>query len=236
MSKKSIPQLEVLYEDDYLIIVNKPPGVIIQGDKTGDPTLLDMVEAYIKRTYLKKEVFLGLPHRLDRPTSGAVVLAKKKSILKQLNKMFHDGKVRKTYWAIVNKKPPKSKDTLRHYLWKNEQQNKSYALDYPKPGSKEASLTYNYLGSYKNKFHLLEIYLHTGRHHQIRAQLFRIGCRIIGDMKYGYPHPNADKSIYLHARRIAFFHPVNNEKITIFARPPRGEVWDYFYQKFKNRK
>ncbi len=236
MNKRPLQQPEILYDDDYLLVVNKPAGVIVQGDKTGDPTLMDMARAYLQNAYPQKQIFIGLPHRLDRPTSGALILTKKKSILKQMNKMFHSGKVRKTYWAVVNKKPPKNKDTLEHYLWKNEQQNKSYALDYPKPGSKEASLTYKYLGNYKNKFHLLEIYLHTGRHHQIRAQLLRIGCRIIGDMKYGYPKAIPDKSIMLHARRIAFFHPVTNEKIIIFAKPPKGEIWDYFYQKFKNHK
>ncbi len=230
------PKLEILYEDDYIIAVNKPPGVIIQGDRTGDITLLEMVRAYLKRTYLKKDVYLGLPHRLDRPTSGVVVMAKKPSVLKKLNKLFHDGKVRKTYWAVVNKKPPKSKDTLKHYLWKNQEQNKSYALDYPKPGSKEASLTYNVLGSYNKKFYLLEIYLHTGRHHQIRAQLLRTGCRILGDVKYGYKGANPDGSIFLHARKLSFVHPVTGEKITIFARPPKNVIWDYFYQKHKNRK
>ncbi len=229
------PKLEILYEDDYIIAVNKPPGVIIQGDRTGDPSLLDMVKAYLKKKYLKKDVYLGLPHRLDRPTSGVVILAKKPSVLKKLNQLFHDGKVRKTYWAIVNKKPPKSKDTLKHYLWKNQEQNKSYALDYPKPGSKEASLTYNVLGNYNKKFWLLEIYLHTGRHHQIRAQLLRIGCKIVGDVKYGYKNPNPDASIYLHARKISFKHPVTGEKITILAKPPNTKLWNYFYQKLKNK-
>ncbi len=232
--KQQLP--EIIYEDNYLIAVNKPAGVIIQGDRTGDITLLDMVKTYLKRTYLKKDPYLGLPHRLDRPTSGIVLLAKKPSVLKQLNKMFHDGKIKKTYWAVVNNKPPKSKDTLKHYLWKNKEQNKSYALDYPKPGSKEAILTYNVLGNYNKKFWLLEIYLHTGRHHQIRAQLLRIGCKIIGDVKYGYKKPNSDGSIFLHARKLSFTHPVSQEKITIFARPPRNQIWDYFYQKLKNRK
>ena len=236
MNKNLLPKIQILYHDDYLIVVNKPAGVIIQGDKTKDPSLVDIVQTQLKHSLNKKNIFLGLPHRLDRPTSGIVILAKKKTILKELNKMFHNNKIRKTYWAIVDHKPPKIKDTLKHYLWKNEAQNKSYALDYPKPGSKEAVLTYNYLGNFKKKYHLIEIYLHTGRHHQIRAQLLRIGCRIVGDMKYGYPQPNPDKSIYLHARRLAFFHPITKEKITIFAIPPHSEVWNYFLQKFKNRK
>jgi 23S rRNA pseudouridine1911/1915/1917 synthase len=236
MGKQTYPKLEILYEDNYLIAVNKPPGLIVQGDRTGDISLVDMVKAYLRKTYLIKEPFVGLPHRLDRPTSGIVLLAKKKSVLKELNKAFSVGKIRKTYWAVVNHKPPKSKDTITHYLWKNQQQNKTYALDYPKPGSKQGSLTYNYLGNYKNKYHLLEIYLHTGRHHQIRAQLLRLGCKIIGDVKYGYKSANPDASIFLHARKLSFFHPVNQNKITIFARPPHNEVWDYFYNKFKKRK
>ncbi len=230
------PKLEVLYEDKYLIAVNKPAGVIIQGDKTGDTPLIEQVRAYIKKRDLRKgEVFIGLPHRLDRPTSGVVLMTKKRGALKDINKMFHDSKVRKTYWAVVVGNPPRKKATITHFLIKNKEQNKSYAYDYPKKGAKEATLTYTVVGQYK-KFTLLEIYLHTGRHHQIRAQLQRIGCKIVGDMKYGYPHPNKDGSIHLHARRLSFFHPYTSEKITIFARPPRDEIWDYFYSKYKNRK
>ena len=226
--------LEILYEDKYLIAVNKPSGIIIQGDRTGDTPLTEIVKNYIQSQTKKKQVYLGLPHRLDRPTSGIVLMAKKPSILKELNKMFHDGKIKKTYWAVVNKKPPKNKGKLNHYLWKNQQQNKSYALDYPKPGSKEASLTYKLLDNYNKKYWLIEILLHTGRHHQIRAQLLRLGCKIIGDVKYGYPTPNPDGSIFLHARKLIFFHPKTNKKLTILAPPPRNDIWNYFYKKLKN--
>ncbi len=231
---KQNSHLEILYNDNYIIVVNKPAGIIIQGDKTGDKPLTELVKDYLRQNTPKKQIYLGLPHRLDRPTSGVVIMAKKPSILKVLNKMFHDGKVKKTYWAVVNKKPPKPQDTLKHYLWKNQQQNKSYALDYPKPGSKEAKLTYKLLSNYNKKYWLLEILLHTGRHHQIRAQLFRIGCKIIGDVKYGYQSPNPDGSILLHARKLSLFHPKTNEKLTILAPPPKNEIWNYFYKKLKN--
>ncbi len=220
--------LEVLYEDNHLIIVNKKPGDIVQGDKTGDVTLAEDVKAYIKDKYNKPgEVFLGITHRLDRPTSGIVIFAKTSKALSRINKMFAEKQIQKTYLAIVDNAPPKTKDTINHYLVRNRKQNKSYANDKNVPNSKKASLTYELIAN-SDKYYLLKIQLHTGRHHQIRAQLSKIGCKIKGDLKYNFPRSNSDGGICLHAYKIEFIHPVKKEKLIILASPPKNKLWDFF--------
>ena len=220
--------MEIVYEDNHLIIVNKACSEIVQGDKTGDPCLLDMLKAYIKEKYHKPgDVFLGCVHRLDRPTSGLVIFARTSKALSRMNELFKEKKIKKTYWAVVDNLPPKTSDTIVHYLIKNEEQNKSYAYDLPKSGSKEASLTYRVIAS-SDKYYLLEIELHTGRHHQIRAQLGMIGCRIKGDMKYNFPRSNKDGGIHLHARCIEFIHPVKGELIKLTAQVPEDNLWRAF--------
>jgi 23S rRNA pseudouridine1911/1915/1917 synthase len=220
--------LEIVYEDNHLIIVNKACSEIVQGDKTGDPCLLDTLKAYIKEKYHKPgDVFLGCVHRLDRPTSGLVIFARTSKALSRMNEQFKDKKIKKTYWAVVDNQPPKESDTLVHYLIKNEEQNKSYAFDIPKSGSKEASLTYSLLG-HSDKYYLLEIELHTGRHHQIRAQLATIGCKIKGDMKYNFPRSNKDGGIHLHARYLEFIHPVKGETVNLTAPTPNDNLWKAF--------
>ncbi len=218
----------ILYEDNHLIIINKLPGELVQGDETGDITLADKVKEYLKITYNKPgNVYLGIPHRLDRPTSGIVVYAKTEKALVRLNEAFKGSSVKKTYWAVVDNIPKKTESTLIHYIVRNSANNKSIA--YPKEikGSKLAKLDYHLVGS-SDKYHLLEIALHTGRHHQIRAQLAAIGLHIKGDLKYGFPRSNPDGGIHLHARKIVFTHPVKKEEITIIAPPPHDSVWDYF--------
>ena len=220
--------MEILYEDNHIIAVNKAASEIVQGDKTGDIPLTETVKEYVKEKYNKPgNVFIGLVHRIDRPTSGVLVLARTSKALTRLNKMFQTREVRKIYWAIVDKRPPKHEDTINHFLKKNEKQNKSYAYDKKISGSKKASLTYKLINS-SDRFHLLEIELHTGRHHQIRVQLSHIGCKIRGDLKYGFPRSNKDASISLHARKISFIHPVKNEKLEIIAPLPKDNLWDYF--------
>ncbi len=220
--------MEILYEDNHIIAVNKAVSEIVQGDKTGDTPLTELVKEYIKTKYNKPgNVFVGLVHRIDRPTSGVLVLARTSKALTRLNKMFQTRDVRKIYWAIVDKRPPKEEDTIEHYLKKNEKQNKSYAYDKEVSGTKKAILTYKLLKS-SDRYHLLEIELHTGRHHQIRAQLSEIGCKIRGDLKYGFPRSNKDGGISLHARKISFIHPVKKEKIEITAPLPKENLWDYF--------
>lgn len=227
----------VLYEDNHIIVVNKAAGEVVQGDETGDATLLDIVAKYLKEKYNKPgNVFVGLPHRLDRPTTGIVVLAKTSKALVRLNALFQnrDG-VKKTYWAVVDKRPPKFTDTLTHYLVKKEDQNRSYAYDKKQKGAKLASLTYRHVASIDN-YHLLEIELHTGRHHQIRVQLRQLKLYIKGDVKYGFPRPNTDKSIHLHARKIELMHPVKNEMIMIVADPPDDVVWNEFMKLFRSNR
>ena len=218
----------ILYEDNHLIIINKLPGELVQGDETGDITLADKVKEYLKITYNKPgNVYLGIPHRLDRPTSGIVVYAKTEKALVRLNEAFKGSSVKKTYWAVVDNMPKKTESTLIHYIVRNSANNKSVA--YPKDikGSKLAKLDYRLIGS-SDKYYLIEIALHTGRHHQIRAQLAAIGLHIKGDLKYGFPRSNPDGGIHLHARKIVFTHPVKKEEITITAPPPHDSVWDYF--------
>ena len=218
----------ILYEDNHLIVVNKLPGELVQGDETGDRTLADDVKEYLRVKYSKPgNVYLGIPHRLDRPTSGIVVYAKTEKALIRLNEAFRGSGVRKTYWAVVDKMPRKPESTLIHYIVRNSANNKSVA--YPKEikGSKIARLDYKLIGT-SDKYYLLEIALHTGRHHQIRAQLAAIGLHIKGDLKYGFPRSNPDGGIHLHARKIVFIHPVQKEEVTIVAPPPHDPVWDYF--------
>ena len=217
--------MTVVYEDNHIIIVNKTASEIVQGDKTGDTPLSETVKLYLKEKYNKPgNVFVGVTHRLDRPVSGLVVLAKTSKALARLNEMFRTGKVEKTYWAIVKKQPPAKEGTLTHYLTRNEKQNKSYAYDTEKPGSKLAVLHYRLLTRSDNYF-LLEVNLETGRHHQIRCQLAKIGCPIKGDLKYGFPRSNPDGSISLHARRVKFVHPVSGKLIEVEAPVPDDNLW-----------
>ncbi len=218
--------LQILYEDNHLIIINKRAGDIVQGDKTGDKPLSDIVKNYLKEKYNKSgDAFLGVVHRLDRPTSGIVVFAKTSKALTRLNKIFAEKEAEKTYWAIVKNKPPKESDTLIHWLKRNAKQNKSYAYQKEIPESKKAILHYTTIKKLDN-YHLLEIDLQTGRHHQIRAQLAAIDCPIKGDLKYGFNRSNKDASIHLHARKLTFIHPVKKEEITITANPPKDSIWN----------
>lgn len=219
--------LHVLYEDNHIIVVNKRPGDIVQGDKTGDKPLSEVVKAYLKEKYNKPgNVYLGVVHRLDRPTSGIVVFAKTSKALPRLNKLFKDKDVKKTYWAIVKNAPPKQEDTLVHFMKRNPKQNKSYAYNKEVPDAKKAILDYTNLKKLDNYF-ALEINLQTGRHHQIRSQLSAIGCPIKGDLKYGFDRSNKDASIHLHSRQLQFIHPVKKELINIIAPPPDDALWNY---------
>ena len=220
--------MTVVYEDNHIIIVNKTASEIVQGDKTGDTPLSETVKQYLKEKYNKPgNVFIGVTHRLDRPVSGLVVLAKTSKALARLNEMFRTGKVEKTYWAITKNLPPAEEGTLTHYLTRNEKQNKSYAYDTEKPGSKLAVLHYR-LRARSDNYCLLEVDLKTGRHHQIRCQLARIGCPIKGDLKYGFPRSNPDGSISLHARRVKFVHPVSGKLIDVVAPVPDDNLWKAF--------
>ena len=218
----------ILYEDNHLVVVDKMCGELSQGDDTGDQTLADAVKAYLKRKYSKPgNVYLGIPHRLDRPTSGVMVYARTEKALVRLNEAFRTDDVSKTYWAIVDRLPPKDSDILTHYIVRDSQANKSTAYMKEVKGSKKAVLKYTLLAS-SQRYHLLGIDLYTGRHHQIRAQLKAIGLHIKGDLKYGFPRSNPDGGICLHARRIEFTHPVRKERLTIVAPPPRDALWDWF--------
>lgn len=224
--KSNASNLDVLFEDNHLIVINKRPGDIIQGDKTGDTPLSDIVKAYLKVKYDKPgNVYLGVVHRLDRPTSGVVVFAKTSKALPRLNKLFAEGKTKKTYWAVVKHPPNKTSDTLVHWLVRNPKQNKSYAHKHEVPQSKKAILDYR-LVKKLDHYSLLEIQLKTGRHHQIRAQLAHIGSTIKGDLKYGAQRSNNDGSIHLHARNLAFPHPVKKDVMEFTAPPPKDAVWD----------
>ena len=216
--------LEVLYEDNHLIAINKKSGDIVQGDKTGDAPLSDFVKAYIKKKYNKAgEVFLGTIHRLDRPTSGIVLYARTSKALTRMNKQFLEKQVQKTYWAVVDNTPPNNSGTLDNYLQKNQKQNKSYVTK-NKVG-KHVVLDYKLLKKLDNFYHL-EIKPKTGRHHQIRVQLAHIGCIIKGDLKYGAKRSNKDASIHLLAQKLEFIHPVKKEPITIVAPAPKDSVWE----------
>ncbi len=218
--------LQVLFEDNHIIVVNKRPGDIVQGDKTGDKPLSEVVKLYLKEKYNKPgNVYLGVVHRLDRPTSGIVLFAKTSKALPRLNKLFQKKEAQKTYWAIVKNAPPKKSDTLVHFLKRNQKQNKSYAHIKEVPDSKKAILEYRIVKKLDN-YSLLEINLHTGRHHQIRSQLSAIGSPIKGDLKYGFNRSNKDASIHLHARELKFIHPVKKEEVHIIAPPPREVLWN----------
>lgn len=217
--------MTVVYEDNHIIIVNKTTSEIVQGDKTGDISLLDTIKSYIKEKYSKSgNVFLGTVHRLDRPVSGLVVFAKTTKALSRLNEMFRNGEVTKTYWAIVKKCPEKNQGELVHWLVRKEKQNKSYAYDKEVPQSKKAILDYKLIGRSEHYF-LLEINLKTGRHHQIRCQLAKIGCPIKGDLKYGAERSNIGGGISLHAHRIQFIHPVSKKNIDVIAQVPEDKLW-----------
>jgi 23S rRNA pseudouridine1911/1915/1917 synthase len=217
--------LQILHEDNHIIVINKRVGDIVQGDKTGDKPLSDIVKEYIKDKYNKPgDVFLGVVHRLDRPTTGIVVFAKTSKALERLNKMFSERETQKTYWAVVKNKPPKTDDKLVHFLKRNEKNNSSKAHLKEVPESKIASLDYKIIKELNNYF-VLEVHLHTGRHHQIRAQLQAIGCPIKGDLKYGFDRSNPDGGIHLHARKLAFVHPVSKEKIEVVAPVPSDSIW-----------
>ena len=206
--------MTVIYEDNHIIVINKTASEIVQGDKTGDTPLSETVKQYIKEKYAKPgNVFIGVTHRLDRPVSGLVILAKTSKALSRLNEMFKNSEVKKTYWAIVKVR--------------NEKQNKSYAYEKEVPGSKKAILYYRLIGRSQN-YYLLEVDLKTGRHHQIRCQLAKMGCPIKGDLKYGFPRSNPDGSICLHARRVRFIHPVSKEVIELDAPVPIGNLWNGF--------
>ena len=218
----------ILFEDNHLLIVNKLPSEIVQGDKTGDVCLLDDVKSYIKETYNKPgNVYAGLVHRIDRPVSGAVIFAKTSKALSRMTLKIKEREFKKTYLAIVKNRPPKDADELSDYMIKNEAQNKSYIVNSNTKGAKLAQLRYRVIGN-SDSFYLLEVELITGRHHQIRAQLAQMGCPIKGDLKYGFPRSNPDASISLHAYKLDFEHPTTKNTISITAPKPTGAPWDFF--------
>ena len=220
--------MTVVYEDNHIIVVNKTASEIVQADKTGDTPLSETVKQYLKEKDQKPgNVVLGVTHRLDRPVSGLVIFAKTSKALTRLNEMFRAGEVKKTYWAVVKNAPKESEGELVHFLVRNEKQNKSYAYDKEVPNSKKAVLDYRLIGRSEN-YYLLEVDLKTGRHHQIRCQLAKMGCPIKGDLKYGSPRSNPDGSICLHARRVRFVHPVSKELIELKAPLPEGNLWKGF--------
>lgn len=218
----------ILYEDNHLIIMNKAPGELVQGDKTGDPTLADEVKEYLRVTYKKPgNIYLGIPHRIDRPTSGIVVYAKTEKALVRMNELFRSpDAVEKIYWAVVDRLPVADEGLVVHYLTRDTVKNKSVATDVERKGSQMARMVYRVVAASKS-FYLLEIALLTGRHHQIRAQLAAMGSHIKGDLKYGSRRSNEDGGIHLHARSISFIHPVKKRRLTVTAPPPSDPVWDY---------
>ncbi len=219
---------EILYEDNHIIAVYKKSSDLSQGDKTGDAPLDVEIKQYIATKYNKKgEVFLGIVHRLDRPVSGVMLYARTSKALARLNEMLRENKIRKTYFAIVKERPPDEEATITHFLKKNEKQNKTYVYDTEVKGSKQGSLTYRLKGR-SEKYYMLEIELHTGRHHQIRAQLAKIGCPVKGDLKYGFARSNEDAGISLFARQLEFIHPVKKEPVKITAHFPEGDIWHVF--------
>lgn len=220
--------MQVVYEDNHLVIVNKNCSEIVQGDKTGDKPLSDIVKEYIKEKYAKPgNVFLGVVHRLDRPVSGLVIFARTSKALSRLSEMFRTGDIHKTYWAIVKNEPPAQEGELVNWLTRNERQNKSYASDREVPHSKKAVLDYKVIG-HSDRYTLLEINLKTGRHHQIRCQLAKMGCPIKGDLKYGFPRSNPDGGISLLSRRVSFIHPVSKKEIDVEAPLPDDKLWHSF--------
>jgi 23S rRNA pseudouridine1911/1915/1917 synthase len=224
---ESVP-FDVIAEDNHLLVVNKSAGILVQGDKTGDAPLVDLCKAYIKKKYNKPgEVFLGVVHRLDRPVSGVVVLARTSKALERMNALFRDQKTSKTYWAIVKSKPPLHEGLLIHWLKKDERKNKTTAYPREREGALRSELAYKVMGSAAGHW-FLAVNPVTGRPHQIRVQLASMGCVIRGDLKYGDDEPNTDGSIYLHGRRISFVHPVQKEQVTFEAPVPQTGMWHYF--------
>jgi len=218
--------LQILLEDNHIIVINKRVGDIIQGDQTGDNPLSEIIKSYLKEKYNKPgAVFLGVVHRLDRPTSGIVVFAKTSKALTRLNEIFKNRTSQKTYWAVTKNEPPNKTATLTHYITRNTKNNTAKAHLKEVKDSKLASLTYSVIAKLQN-YYALEIDLHTGRHHQIRAQLQAIGCPIKGDLKYGFDRSNPDGGIHLHARKLEFIHPVSKEIITIIAPTPNDTIWN----------
>ncbi|MCF8295269.1 MAG: RNA pseudouridine synthase [Bacteroidales bacterium] len=221
---------DILYIDNHLIIVHKKNGQLTQGDQTGDTPLPEMIKAWIKVKFNKPgDVFLGVVHRLDRPVSGAVIFARTSKALTRMNELIKEGKMQKTYWAIVRQKPEEETGTLKHFIKKNTINNRSYSHNKPVPGAKYAELDYQVLGK-SDHYYLLEILLKTGRHHQIRSQLSKIGSIIKGDSKYGFDRPNKDGSIDLHARSVRFIHPVSNEDVFVTCPVPDEKLWKSFEQ------
>ena len=220
---------QIVYEDNHIIVVNKKSSQIVQGDKTGDICLAEQIKNYLKVKYNKPgNVFCGVVHRLDRPVSGLVIFAKTDKALSRLTQQIKDRKIQKIYWAVVKNKPPKDEDTLANYLIRNEKQNKSYIVSKGTQGAKEAILHYRVLAQSEGGYYLLEVQLHTGRHHQIRAQLAGMGCPIKGDLKYGFPRSNSDASISLHSRKIALVHPVKKEEMQWLAEVPKNSIFEVF--------
>ncbi len=220
--------VDILFEDNHIIVVNKTTSEIVQGDKTGDKPLVELLKEYLKEKYNKPgNVFCGVVHRLDRPVSGVVIFAKTGKALTRLNDMVRNHEMKKTYWAIVKNVPQQSEMTLKHYLVRNEKQNKSFAYDKEVKDGKFSELSFKMLAS-SDTYHLLEVDLKTGRHHQIRCQLAKIGCPIKGDLKYGFARSNPDGGISLHARKISFIHPVTKAEMTFVAPAPKDKLWQYF--------
>lgn len=229
LNKAPLPP-DVIFEDNHIIAVNKRPSEIVQGDKTGDIPLSDLLKLYIANKYNKPgEAFLGVVHRIDRPVSGVVLFARTSKALTRMNEMLRDHLISKKYWAIVKEKPQKDTDRLVHYLLRKEKENKSYIAHEGVNNALRSELSYRLIAS-GERYHLLEVELHTGRHHQIRAQLAAIGCPIKGDLKYGFSRSNPDASICLHARQVQFIHPVKKETVVITARPPADPLWNYFVE------
>ncbi|MCU0652767.1 MAG: RNA pseudouridine synthase [Candidatus Pacebacteria bacterium] len=226
--------MEIIYEDNHLIAVNKRVSDIVQGDKTGDKPLSEMAKTYLKEKYHKRwNVFLGVVHRIDRPVSGVVLFARTSKALSRLNEMMKKHQIRKTYWAIVKNRPTAPCGSLTHYLVHNPAKNISVAHDKEVPNSQLATLSYRVIGEV-NGFFVLEIDLQTGRHHQIRSQLAKIGSPIVGDVKYGYPVPDRDAGIHLHSRKMELMHPVSKLPVSIVAPAPKDPLWDAFMDKYKN--
>ena len=224
----------VLLEDNHLLLVNKPPSEIVQGDKTGDIPLSEKYKHFLKKKHNKPgSVFLGVTHRIDRPTSGVVIFAKTGKALSRMNSMLQQHEVSKFYWAVVGHKPEKAQGRVAHHLVRNPQKNKSYAFNEPQKNSKKAEMIYRVLGS-SDRYHLLEVEIITGRHHQIRSQLAAMGSPVKGDIKYGFHTTNKDASIHLHARKVEFQHPVKDEKITIVAPVPNEKLWKFFENRFSD--
>lgn len=227
---KTVTKMEILHEDNHIIVINKAAGEIVQGDKTGDVSLCDKMKVFLKEKYAKPgNVFVGLPHRLDRPVSGVVIFAKTSKALERLNEMFRVGSVKKIYWAITKERPTQPEAELECWILRNEKMNKSFAYAKEVKGAKKAQLHYRHIASSQN-YNLIEVELKTGRHHQIRCQLASIGCPIKGDLKYGAKRSNPDGSISLHARYVEFIHPVSKEPLRITAPLPADKLWQSFEQ------